>query len=63
LDPAEVFDPNGQQILDFSANGSVEQQGITELFFESAEPSFEEQTLEELFLCSRRDVLIFRRDG
>lgn len=46
----EVFDPNGQQILDFSANGSVEQQGITELFFESAEPSFEEQTLEELFL-------------
>ncbi|MGH9789069.1 MAG: fibronectin type III domain-containing protein [Candidatus Acidiferrales bacterium] len=46
----EVFDPNGQQILDFSANGSVEQQGITELFFESAEPSFEEQTLDELFL-------------
>ncbi len=46
----EVFDPNGQQILDFSANGGVEQQGITELFFESAEPSFEEQTLEELFL-------------
>ncbi len=46
----EVFDPNGQQILDFSAEGSVEQQGITELFFESAEPSFEEQTLGELFL-------------
>lgn len=46
----EVFDPNGQQILDFSADGSVEQQGITELFFESAEPSFDEQTLDELFL-------------
>jgi len=46
----EVFDPNGKQILDFSANGGVEQQGITELFFESAEPSFEDQTLEELFL-------------
>jgi hypothetical protein len=46
----EVFDPNGQQIIDFSANGGVEMQGITELFFESAEPSFEEQTLDELFL-------------
>lgn len=46
----EVFDPNGQQILDFSAEGSVEQQGITELFFESAEPSFDDQTLDELFL-------------
>ncbi len=46
----EVSDPDGQQILDFSANGSVEQQGITELHLESAEPSFDEQTLEELFL-------------
>ncbi|MCI0657052.1 MAG: hypothetical protein L0170_08270 [Acidobacteria bacterium] len=46
----EVFDPNGAPILDFSAEGSVEQQGITELFFESAEPSFDEQTLDELFL-------------
>ena len=46
----EVFDPNGQRILDFSADGSTEEQGITELRFESAEPSFEEQTLEELFL-------------
>lgn len=46
----EVFDPNGQRILDIGTNGSVEMQGITELFFESAEPSFEEQTLDELFL-------------
>jgi hypothetical protein len=45
----EVFDPNGQRVLDFAADGSVEEQGITELHFESAEPSFEEQTLEELF--------------
>ncbi|MGH9896119.1 MAG: hypothetical protein ACREA0_29840, partial [bacterium] len=46
----EVFDPNGQRVLDFMADGSTEEQGITELRFESAEPSFEEQTLEELFL-------------
>jgi hypothetical protein len=46
----EVFDPTGQSIVDVSANGGVELQGITELFFESAEPSFEEQTLDELFL-------------
>jgi hypothetical protein len=46
----EVFDPTGQQIVDVSANGGVELQGITEIFFESAEPSFEEQTLDELFL-------------
>lgn len=46
----EVFDPNGDRILDFNADGSTEEIGITELFFESAEPSFEEQTLAELFL-------------
>ncbi len=53
VDPAgwkrlEVFDPNGQRILDFNADGSTEEQGITELRFESAEPSFDEQSLEEL---------------
>jgi hypothetical protein len=42
-----VFDPDGLMILDFKATSSVGIQGITELFFESAEPSFEEQPLEE----------------
>ncbi|HXE75196.1 MAG TPA: hypothetical protein VNN18_06130 [Candidatus Xenobia bacterium] len=46
----EVFDPSGQPVLDFMAKGSGEQQGITELHLESAEPSFEDQTLAELFL-------------
>jgi hypothetical protein len=45
----EVFDPNGQKIFDVRGSGSVGKQGVTELFFESAEPSFEEQSLEELF--------------
>jgi hypothetical protein len=45
----QVFDPNGQKIVDITGNSSVGQQGITELFFESAEPSFAEQSLNELF--------------
>ncbi len=45
----EVFDPNGQKIVNLHGSGSVGMQGITELFFESAEPSFEDQTLDELF--------------
>lgn len=43
------IDPDGNTILDISAVGSIGIQGITELFFESAEPSLEEQSLEELF--------------
>ncbi len=45
----EVSDPDGEEILEIEAVGSVGMQGITELFFESAEPSFDEQSLEELF--------------
>lgn len=48
-DSMNVFDPEGNEILDFRGEGSVGIQGITELFFESAEPSFDVQTLEELF--------------
>jgi hypothetical protein len=44
----KVFDPNGNRVLNFRAGNSVGMQGITELFFESAEPSFDVQTLEEL---------------
>ncbi len=47
-DRMQVFDPDGNEILDVRAEGSVGLQGITELFLESAEPSFEEQPLEEL---------------
>ena len=47
-DSMKVFDPNGKTVLNFKAKGSVGMQGITELFFESAEPSFDEQPLDEL---------------
>ena len=46
----EVFDPNGQKIVDVHGTGSVGKQGVTELFFESAEPSFQDVTLDELFV-------------
>jgi hypothetical protein len=44
----EVFDPNGEPIFDVSGNGSVGLTGVTELFFESAEPSFEDLPLDQL---------------
>ena len=45
-----MIDPNGAVILDVLAdpNESIGTQGLTEFFFESAEPSFEDQTLAEL---------------
>ena len=45
----EVTDPDGEEVLEIEAKGSIGLQGLTELFFESAEPSFDEQSLDELF--------------
>lgn len=45
----EVFDPNGTKIFEVSASGSVGEQGVTELFFESEEPSLEEVPFTDLF--------------
>jgi hypothetical protein len=44
----KIFDPDGKKIVDTKNKNSVKIQGITEFFFESAEPSFEVQSLEEL---------------
>jgi hypothetical protein len=46
----EVFDPNGEKIFDVTGSGSVGMTGVTELFFESAEPSFQELPLNQLLL-------------
>jgi len=43
----EVFDPDGFRIVDTSAGGGVQMQGITEFFFESAEPSLDELPLDD----------------
>ncbi len=44
----EVSDPNGQEIFDVEASGSAGTTGITELFCESAEPSFQELPLNQM---------------
>ncbi len=56
----EVIDPDGEEILEIEAEGSVGMQGITELFFESAEPSFDEQSLDELFALFPEGKYSFR---
>jgi len=43
----EIKDPDGRQILKVKAKQSLQEQGLTEFFFESAEPSFEERSLAE----------------
>jgi len=40
-------DPRGRRILDILAKSSVRRQGLTELFFESSEPPFDEVSLAE----------------
>jgi len=42
-----MFNPDGDKLLDVTAQDSLDTQGLTEFFFESAEPSFEEVSLEE----------------
>lgn len=42
-----AFDPDGHKILDIRTKRSLQDQGLSELFFESSEPSLDEVTLEE----------------
>jgi hypothetical protein len=44
----EVIDPDRRKIFDVSGSGSVGMTGVTELFFESAEPSFQDLPLDQL---------------
>ncbi len=46
----EIEDPNELEILIVRAISSLRQQGLTELFFESEEPSFDELSPEEFLL-------------
>jgi hypothetical protein len=43
----EVLDPSGRKILDITGRGSVGQQDLAELFFESGEPTLDEVPLDE----------------
>jgi hypothetical protein len=44
-----IFDPFERRILNVRLRGRLRMQGLTELFFESAEPSFDELLPEEFF--------------
>ena len=56
----KVFDPDDNKVLDFRGRGSVGMQGITELFLESAEPSFDVQPLEDFLALFPEGVYRFR---
>jgi hypothetical protein len=43
----KIYDPRGRLVFHVAGGGSVKKTGLTELFFESAEPGFEELPLEE----------------
>jgi hypothetical protein len=43
----KIEGPGGRTLLRVKAKQSIEKQGLTEFFFESAEPSFEDQPLKE----------------
>ena len=45
----KIRDPDGRRVLKVKARGSVGEQGLTEFFFESAEPTFDELTPVEFF--------------
>jgi len=45
----EIEDPAGRTILEMEAKGRLLRQGLTQLFFESAEPSFDELAPEQFF--------------
>jgi len=45
----EIEDPNERRILNVNVRGRLRRQGLTELFFESAEPTFDELSPEKFF--------------
>ncbi len=45
----KIEDPNDRTMLKIRVNGRLKRQGLTELFFESAEPTFDELAPEKFF--------------
>jgi hypothetical protein len=45
----KIEDPTGREMLDIEVKGRLSRQGLTEIFFESAEPSFDELAPEQFF--------------
>ena len=45
-----ISDPDGKNMLNIKVKSILKQQGLTEIFFESAEPPFESDDPEEVTL-------------
>jgi hypothetical protein len=45
----EIEDPKGRELLNIRVKGRLKKQGLTEIFFESAEPTFDELHAEKFF--------------
>ncbi len=48
-DELNIFGPEGNRLLKIEATSSLQKQGLTELFFESSEPTLDEVPLEDSF--------------
>ena len=60
-DELNIFGPEGNRLLNIEATSSLQKQGLTELFFESSEPTLDEVPLEDSFWRdSRRENTISR---
>ena len=52
----EIEDPRGRKMLDIYVKGRLRRQGLTELFFESAEPTFDEFSPKRFFRRFREGI-------
>lgn len=56
----QVLDPMGRVVVDIDARHAAQMQGMTEGFFESAEPSFDDQPLDEFLALWPEGTYKFR---
>jgi hypothetical protein len=56
----EIFRPDGRRIVNFQTDGNLDDFGLTELFSESSEPSFDVFPIEEFKLLFPEGVYTFR---
>ena len=52
----EIEDPRGREMLDIRVKGRLRRQGLTEIFFESAEPTFDDLSPRRFFRRFREGV-------
>jgi hypothetical protein len=59
----EIFRPDGRKVLDLEAKRSLRKQGLTELFFESSEPSLADVPLEQFLARFPEGEYEFQGEG